>query len=110
MVADAKRVGHDRQSRVNCITGGEEAAIHDVKVFEIMCLAVRVEYRGLWIMAKARCPALMSDAPERDFARLFKMQPGVPLAEQVLQLGHELAMRFKVVRFVAQRGSAVASD
>src|SRR5215467_5799681 len=110
MVTDAKRVRHDGERGINRIAGGEEAAINHVKVFEIMRFAIGVEHRGFWIVAKACGPALVCYAAERDLAGFFKMQSCVPPTEQVLQLGDEPTMRFKIVLFVAQRCPAVASD
>jgi hypothetical protein len=42
MVSDSKRISDDRQCRVYGATGWEEAAIHYVKVIEIVSLAIDV--------------------------------------------------------------------
>src|ERR1051326_9394068 len=86
MVTDSQRVGHNRKRWVDCIAGWEKSAVHHVKVFKFVCFAVGVEHRCLRIVAKARCPALVSYAAKRDLAGFLKMQSCMPLAQQVLQL------------------------
>src|SRR5215208_3095226 len=53
VIADAQRVGHDRQRRVHGAARREEAAIDDIQVVHVVCLAQWIERGGLRVAAEA---------------------------------------------------------
>ena len=53
MVSDAQCIRHNRQCRIYGRAGGEEAAVYDIHVVEIVSLAVDVQGRTLGVVAKA---------------------------------------------------------
>ena len=66
VIADAQRVGHDRQRRVHGAARREEAAIDDVEVVHVVRLASRVERRRLRVAPEADRAVLVRDAGQRD--------------------------------------------
>ena len=66
MIADAQRVRHDRQRRVDRAAGNEEAAVDDIEIVEVMRLAVGIESARCGVGAKAHGADLVRDAGERD--------------------------------------------
>ena len=64
MIADAQCVCHNRQRRINCRARREEAAVDDIKVVDIVCLAVDIKCRRLWIVSKSNSSVLMRNAGE----------------------------------------------
>src|ERR1043166_1004308 len=66
VVADAKRVGHDRERRIDGAARWEEARVDDVEIVEIVGLAVGVERRRPGVAAEADRAVLMRHAGERN--------------------------------------------
>ncbi len=66
VVADAKRVGHRRESRVDGTDADEEARVHHVQIVQLVRPAVDVEHRSSWIGPEAARARLMGDAGNRD--------------------------------------------
>src|SRR6266567_3950985 len=66
MIANAHRIGDDGQRRVDRRAGNEEAAVNNVKVVQIVRLAVDVEGRAFRVAAEADRAALMGCARNRD--------------------------------------------
>ena len=66
VVADAQRVGHDRQRGVHRAARREEAAVDDVEVVDIVRLAVHVERGGLRVVAEADRAVLVRHAGQRN--------------------------------------------
>jgi len=42
MIADAQRIGNDGECRIYSAAGAEKAAIHDVKIVELVRFAVAI--------------------------------------------------------------------
>src|SRR5258708_601150 len=59
VVADAERIGDDRQRRVHGADRREEARVDDVEVVEFVGLAIHVEYRRRRVGAEADRAGLM---------------------------------------------------
>src|ERR1044072_4499301 len=59
MLADAQRVGDDRERGIDRTARDKKAAVDDVKVIEVVCLAVHVEGAGFGVLAKAHGADLM---------------------------------------------------
>ena len=66
VVADAQRVGHRRQRRVDRPDAREEARVDDVQVVQLMRLAVDVQHRRCGMGAEAARPRLVRDARHGD--------------------------------------------
>src|SRR6516225_8225744 len=66
VIAHAERVCHDGQRRIHSSAGGEEAAVNDVQVIELVRLAVRIERRSLRIAAEPDRAVLMRYTREGD--------------------------------------------
>ncbi len=64
MLADSKRVRHDRQRRIDRAAGDEEAAVDDIEIVQVMRLTVGVERAGFGIVAEAHGADLMRHAGE----------------------------------------------
>ena len=62
MLPDAQRVCHDRQRGIDRAAGDEETAVDDVKIVEIVRLAVGVERRLVFgSLPKRTVPVLVGD-------------------------------------------------
>src|SRR5690348_4772736 len=66
VIADAKRVGHDGQCRIDGGTRREKAAVDDIEVVDLVCPAVDVESGRFGIMTKTDGSVLVSDTRKRD--------------------------------------------
>ena len=53
VIAHAQRVGHNRESRIDSSRRGEEAAVDDVEVVDVVRPAIRIQDRRLGIAAEA---------------------------------------------------------
>lgn len=119
VVADPQRVRDDRQRRVYRGTGGEEAAINDIEIVEVVRFAIRIESRCRWIITEADCAVLMGNPGKGNFlseeetpCKQTLMALPVLFApdviQRVLQLLDEVLMRSLIVGFIAQDNFAVA--
>jgi hypothetical protein len=92
VIADAQRVGHDRQRGIHRAARRKEARIHDIEIVKIVRLTVDIENGGLRIPPEPHGAVLVRDAGQRyalsdiraevnDFFR------AVHVFEQTLQLG-----------------------
>src|SRR5689334_10219707 len=61
-ITDAKRVGHDRERRVDGPARWEEAAVDDIQICDVVRLARRIQRRRARIVAEANRAVLMRDA------------------------------------------------
>src|SRR5947207_6648730 len=52
VVTDPKGIGDNGQGRVNSSARNEEAAVHDVKIVNVVSAAIQVEDRGLRVFPK----------------------------------------------------------
>src|SRR5579885_2039395 len=66
VIADAKRVGHDGQRRIDGGTRREKAAVDDIEVVHFVRLAIHVESGGLGIVAETDGAVLVRDACKRN--------------------------------------------
>src|SRR5262245_64826978 len=66
VIADAERVGHDRERRIDCSARGKEARVDDVEVVELVRLAVRVQRGCLRVVPEPNRAVLVREAGQRD--------------------------------------------
>src|SRR5713101_797944 len=62
MIADAECIGHDGQRGVNSGAGREEAAVHDIKIVDLVRLTIRVQRRRLRITPEPNRTVLVCHA------------------------------------------------
>ena len=113
MVADAERVRHDRQRRIHGRARGEEAAVDDVQIVDLVRLAVDIQSRGFRVVPEANGPVLMRDAGQGNAVadeQIAREEPLVALVavnwarglllHQLLQLAVQPLVALFVVRLV----------
>src|SRR5512141_475125 len=66
MISHAQRISHDREGRVHCPARGEEAAIDDVKVVDLVGTTVAVKCRCVGIVAETDSTVLVGYSSERN--------------------------------------------
>src|SRR3954462_8178753 len=66
MIADAQRIGHDREGRIDRAAGAEKTAINDVQIVHVMGFAVGIQGAATGIFAEANRSHLMRDTRERN--------------------------------------------
>src|SRR5712692_3448156 len=62
MIADAECIGHDGQRGVNSGAGREEAAVHDIKIIDLVGFAIRVQRRRLGVTTESNRTILVRNA------------------------------------------------
>src|SRR6266516_6706964 len=115
VVTHPERVRHDGERRVHGTARGEEARVDDVKVVDVVGLAVNVESRGLGIPPEAYRAVLMRHAGERDARRDVGVQGNqvvvaADLLEHALELRDEALVPLLVVRRVGEGDPPIAID
>src|SRR5581483_7218958 len=104
MLPDAQRIRHDRQSGIHRTTGGEETAVYNVEIIEIMGFAIDVEHGGVRIAAKTQSSILMRHAGEGDASRNIRLQRNDVLLEfNALQQRFQFAEQTNVRLFIVRR-------
>src|SRR5262245_46263456 len=66
MIADAERIGPERQRGIDCSARGKEAGVDDVEVVELVRLAVRVQRGCLRVVPEPNRAVLVRNAGQRD--------------------------------------------
>lgn len=66
MSPHSQRIRYDRECRIHCRTRREEAAVHHVKVVEVVRLAVHVERGSFGIVPEADGAVLVRDSGQWD--------------------------------------------
>src|SRR4029077_5297950 len=64
MIADAQRIGNDGECRIYRAGGAEKAAIHDVKIVELVRFAIAIQRARLRVVTKPDAAVLMRNASE----------------------------------------------
>src|SRR5713226_5478451 len=121
MISDPECIGHDGQRGVNSSAGRKEAAVHDIKIVDLVGLAIRIQCGGLGITTEADRAVLVRYACKRDsvtyeqisreqtFVTLVAMNAAFGLLlHEDFELGKQTAVRFFVVWCVLQYDFAVA--
>src|SRR5208283_2444141 len=122
VIAHTQRIGHDRQRRIYRRARWEEAAIHNVKILEIMGPAIHIQRRGSGIVPEADGAVLVGDARQRNalshikiaakkpFMAVMAVNRAMLVLQRFLQLGLQPLVRLQVVGGVRQHDRAVAID
>src|SRR5262249_15696291 len=127
MIAYTQSIRHDGQSGIDRSARWEKAAVHDVKIFQIVRLAIDVECGGLGVATEANRTVLVRDARQRDALATIEIAAKETLAKDALmavvavnraiRLLHCLlefrlqpSMSLEIVRCVAEHDLAVTSD
>src|SRR5208283_5122153 len=109
VIAHTQRIGHDCERRIYRRARREEAAIHDVKILEIMDLAIHVQRRGSGIVPEADGAVLVGDARQRNalshikiaakkpFMAVMAVNRAMLVLQRFLQLGLQPLVRLQVV-------------
>src|SRR5262249_23407453 len=116
VVAHTDRIGDRGKRWIDRADADEKARVDDVQVVQLVCLAVYVQYRGLWVAAEAAGARLMRAARYRnvdlhvDVARDETVRVHAEMAQHRLELVIKPLLRDLVVRRVAQRHIAGLVD
>src|SRR5271165_7625510 len=121
VVSDAECIGHDGQRGVNGGAGREKTAVHDIKIVDLVRLAIRVQRRRPGVATEPNRAVLVSHAGKRNsitdeqiprekpFMTLVAVNAAFGLLlHEFFELGKQTAVRLFVVRCVLQNDFPVA--
>jgi len=100
VIPDPQGIGHDGEGRIHRPARREHAAVNNVKIVQVVSLAVDIEDRSLGIVPKANRPALVGHPGQRDLLadeQVTSKQPlvALPAMDVALRLLLHQAFEFR---------------